>query len=590
MIASAAASRQVQRLRLRAPDATLARRGVWLLEDALRTASLPDEGARMLVFRRLVLGRFSAGVSPQTLSLALERRVAQLRGQAVHATAPGSAQAAVVWFRGALEAHTLLALRIAADSPLPEWFWPLVVPEIERAGGTAQRLRVVLRSLGRLPEAPTALALLACALAQHGHADALQAAIGADEARALLQPDETDVSIARPQFGTIPVSFVASAPRQREPLAPAVDKPAEVLSPLAPRASLRAHVPPRAEAAAPSGSRPTDDVAPTRSLVQPTATSILQRRTRDAAGVAPGVAIDALVGKGVATQQRESRGNAAASAEPLCAPARSLAPRAAAQPSACVPSVPATHMSAAMQSSSAAPGDALDQPQWPVAASTQAGGLLFLLPVLVRLGYMRWLDEMPEWAPLRIDRRVFAVVCTRLALPPDDPAWRLCTAPAMPPPQRYCAPAIWIESVADCGSAWRRHVAAGGTRLYDASGRLLLAAWRGRRRPSAFAGLLRGREIVRSRDNHPDGDLTAAVAQAWLTACRRWLRRRARTGVASLVARPARLSLTPTHADMFFELSGVSLSVRRAGLDLDPGWVPWFGRVVTFHYGRTPWI
>jgi hypothetical protein len=53
--------------------------------------------------------------------------------------------------------------------------------------------------------------------------------------------------------------------------------------------------------------------------------------------------------------------------------------------------------------------------------------------------------------------------------------------------------------------------------------------------------------------------------------------------------RPARLSLTPTHADMFFELSGVSLPVRRAGLDLDPGWLPWFGRVITFHYGRTPW-
>jgi hypothetical protein len=33
----------------------------------------------------------------------------------------------------------------------------------------------------------------------------------------------------------------------------------------------------------------------------------------------------------------------------------------------------------------------------------------------------------------------------------------------------------------------------------------------------------------------------------------------------------------------------VSLAVRRAGLDLDPGWVPWFGRVVGFHYGRVPW-
>ena len=105
MIASAA-SRQVQRLHLRAPDDTLAGRGVRLIEDALRTASLPDAGAGMLLFRRLALGRFGADVAPQTLSLALERRVAALRGLAVHAAAPGAAQSPAVWFRDALEAHT----------------------------------------------------------------------------------------------------------------------------------------------------------------------------------------------------------------------------------------------------------------------------------------------------------------------------------------------------------------------------------------------------------------------------------------------------------------------------------------------------
>jgi hypothetical protein len=30
--------------------------------------------------------------------------------------------------------------------------------------------------------------------------------------------------------------------------------------------------------------------------------------------------------------------------------------------------------------------------------------------------------------------------------------------------------------------------------------------------------------------------------------------------------------------------SQVDMTVRRAGLDLDPGWVPWLGRVVQFHY------
>jgi hypothetical protein len=28
--------------------------------------------------------------------------------------------------------------------------------------------------------------------------------------------------------------------------------------------------------------------------------------------------------------------------------------------------------------------------------------------------------------------------------------------------------------------------------------------------------------------------------------------------------------------------------VRRLGLDIDPGWLPWFGRVVAFHYRQGP--
>ena len=231
----------------------------------------------------------------------------------------------------------------------------------------------------------------------------------------------------------------------------------------------------------------------------------------------------------------------------------------------------------------------LDQPPWPDAAPTEAGGLLFLLPVLARLGYERWLEDSPQWAPLAVDRRMLALVCARLALPPDDPAWQLCAAPVLPSPARFCAPSTWDESIAACGSAWRRDATADGTRLWDASGRLLLAAWPGRRRLAAVAPLLRGRRIVRCGVETRGADLTAAVTSAWLMACRRWLRRRARLGIATAVMRPARLSLTPTHADVFFDLNGVSLAVRRGGLDLDPGWVPWFGRVVGFHYGRVPW-
>lgn len=49
---------------------------------------------------------------------------------------------------------------------------------------------------------------------------------------------------------------------------------------------------------------------------------------------------------------------------------------------------------------------------------------------------------------------------------------------------------------------------------------------------------------------------------------------------------PARLIATPSHLDLHFRLNDANPAVRRVGLDINPGWLPWLGRVVTFHYGN----
>ena len=85
----------------------------------------------------------------------------------------------------------------------------------------------------------------------------------------------------------------------------------------------------------------------------------------------------------------------------------------------------------------------------------------------------------------------------------------------------------------------------------------------------------------------PDEDLHVALA-GWLADARRWLHRAGRLGLVTLARRPARVALTPTHVDLFFRLDQGNLRLRRLGLDLDPGWLPWLGRVVAFHYGDVP--
>ena len=46
----------------------------------------------------------------------------------------------------------------------------------------------------------------------------------------------------------------------------------------------------------------------------------------------------------------------------------------------------------------------------------------------------------------------------------------------------------------------------------------------------------------------------------------------------------ARVCLTESHLDIHLPSSAICLPVRLAGLDINPGWVDWLGRVVTFHY------
>lgn len=58
----------------------------------------------------------------------------------------------------------------------------------------------------------------------------------------------------------------------------------------------------------------------------------------------------------------------------------------------------------------------------------------------------------------------------------------------------------------------------------------------------------------------------------------------ARAQVNAVAARPGRVVAEPSWTDVVMSLSSVDLVVRRAGLDLDPGWVPWLGTVVRYVY------
>ena len=90
-----------------------------------------------------------------------------------------------------------------------------------------------------------------------------------------------------------------------------------------------------------------------------------------------------------------------------------------------------------------------------------------------------------------------------------------------------------------------------------------------------------------------DGPLSRDVAtgvRPWLSVAVPVLRQRLAQAlggalpVEALLGVPGRLHLTSSHVDLVQPLDALPFAVRRAGLDRDPGWLPAFGRVVSFHF------
>lgn len=51
---------------------------------------------------------------------------------------------------------------------------------------------------------------------------------------------------------------------------------------------------------------------------------------------------------------------------------------------------------------------------------------------------------------------------------------------------------------------------------------------------------------------------------------------------------PARAEVNQAYINIYLDNSSVNLQLRLSGLDVNPGWVPWLGRVIYFHYGNYP--
>ena len=499
--------RQVRRLHIRAPQDAAAQRGRWLIEDALRTASLGDAG-RLLLIRRIQLPRLDPQASAASVALRVEQALRQAQQRALPAHAADAAQAPAVWFATPLQAHLQLLSQLLQGRLPRDWFWTRAVPAFVPAQTPAAAFVAVWAALLREPGGVVAAARWLRELAAQQHLQAVVARLDAGSAAQLAMQCrwslDAEATTVEPPTPT-PTPMLQAALQQLQAAPP---------SSVASRRFIVALL-----LVAERSARLGDPRVPAQAaaLLQQASTVRSEQADRLATRQAPA---DVALGHAPMRAWRPEL-SVAIEASPVTSPTtREPAP-------VTLPFAP-----------SAPPAAGID------GLRSEHAGLGFALNALARLGIEAWLQREPALAEAQFAQHLLLDLCAGHAVAEDDPlravfAAGIDAAPAALPP--WSLPAAWL-----------------------AGARPLLSP--------ALAERLAAR-----------GDLRALLL-AWRLVLQRYLRRSAGLGLRELLRRRGRVRSSDTHLDIELPLAELDLRVRRSGLDLDPGWLPWLGYIVGFHY------
>ncbi len=539
--------RRIDTLRLAVPDRGVTGRATLLVEDALRTASLPPANGRVVLIRKVDLGSIDLRRSSTALADRLREQVLAAWSAAVRGDRPGTEHAASAWFPSVEAAHAALLLRLLRHEEVPAWPWRAAVPLAWPSAGAPEVLRV-LSSLRRAVLQERATRAVAEVVDDVVRAGALEALLDA------VEPEDW-AWIVPEAAGWDAAAEGAVAP---EPYA-AADADARSDTAAAPWISSVGD--------AWQAGRLSTEAA--RALALLAIARVGAVRAESTAGRARAAAVHRRWLKHVvlpreaigltAAAPRTVRGGIVFDSPAEERPAE-VPPRAIRRAEVAATGAPPT----AEPEPEASPAEAVRD-----ASRTQAAGLLFLLRALDRLGLPAWLEADPRRADAWAGLGVLRAVLRRTGAPDRDAMRPLIASPAdaWPFPDTWTAPDVWAGLTDDAPVVPRFDP------LFRRSARM-----RG--------GLVEAQ--VAQHDGPAEDGPVPAWDDAWVDAVEAWLARYAEIDLAALVLRPGRVMVTRTHVDVLLAPEQADVRVRRAGLDLNPGWVAWWGRIVTFHYAARP--
>jgi hypothetical protein len=542
--------RRIRRLKLRGPDEEQLLQLRYGLEEAFRIASLPGLPVHATVLiRRLDLGKIRSGLAAVHLAEGIAETVRGLAASAICIDEASPGNADVVWFSDPLLPYQLLLQRLLDGKPADEWYWRSIYPGFPggEPGLNEELIAGLFDAACQAPQAGMAVPLL------------LQSALAPTRLSRLL-PLLTP-ALARRMLSRQGMSPLAMSPPGGAAMTPRARRSAQAAAAFGPlieapnlalawRGALRLAV----------GYWGCEDVRCRWLALQ--ALFCYRPAYLDAGNLWHRIQPDRWLHSWYGPTPGDSVG--AHSLEQEVGRRKAKGPghrkHAAGEPHAHATTIPDVSMKSNQVSepdSRRAPGITLERVD-PGTATTESSapvthpgyfshhaGFALLIPLLQRLQLRQLLQSHETLLALDFPRQLLSVMASRFELDVNDPCRRLLldvesTPGAVVAPWR--APPAWARLLNKAGSS-RRHVC------------------------------LRANTLT-----------VAELIDSVQLLCALFLRRHCDLSLRALIQRYGRVAVSSTHWDVAFDINQTDLRLRRLALDADPGWVPWLGRVVTFHY------
>ena len=567
--------RRVRKLRLRAGNKQLIRRGAILVEDALHCASLPTSGPGLLCVRRLSLGRFRCNRSSMRLASIIEE---QLKHFAVHAESPDRPEAddaLAVQFRDAIHPYLLLLERLSNGDSADSWYFASAVSCWDPREPKSVSIRKLLVNILQMESGSVTLANW---LSREGGSVRFQTVLET------LQ--ETDGPYLLSEIG------LANFDRQTRKLIDVADNTKRIWNrDVRPWIKRWGHDDSRSVwliAMFLISENPTREFsADWPRFVCEVAESMFETESQFVENVEQPIS---SVSEPMQTEELTNR--------------RSTGTNHSMQPDDDLPTI-------SRSSSETNPGESVPklEPIIPVRKSiarqrdsesvdctSRFAGLFLLIPVLERLGIAEWIYRHSECIELNFPYWILHDIATRISLETNPFELQALAFEATPPNEtalhEYVVPQEWHSGISEPGIC-SIHALPNGFVMLDASRRLPLACWEssggdGFLPENIRSKLGEGNWQISATHETPDWIRTESffryALRSWRYAIRRWCRQIPNIGLYDVVCRSGRVSFTDTHVDIYFRHNETDARVRRAGMDINPSWTPWLGKIVTFHY------